>query len=111
MQGAEGSATLAGSLLLRIINVGYLPLVQRMSSPHRAVDRQLQLQGPQGTPGRVRRVRVRPGGQAGGQGAGGPPHSSLRCAAPAACTGSSALSCQPGLEATQTPRNAVSACP
>ena len=75
MQGVGGGAELAGSLLLRIINVGYLPLVQQAPSPHRAVERQLQLQGQQGTPGRVRRVRVRPGGHPGGQGAGGPPHS------------------------------------
>ena len=99
MQGAGGGAGLAGSLLLRVINVGYLPLVQQAPSPLRAVDRQLQLQGQQGTPGRVRRVRARAGGQAGAQGAGGPLHSRPRSAAPAACTGSSALSCQPGLEA------------
>ena len=92
MQGARGDAALAGSLLLRIINVGYLPLVEQVSTPHRTVDRQLQLQGQQGTPGRVRRVRVRPGGQ----GAGGPLHSSLRRAAR---TGSSVLSCQPGTKA------------
>lgn len=97
LQGAEGGAALAGSLLLRIINVGYLPLVQQAPSPHRAVDRQLQLQGQQGTPGRVRRVRVRPGGQ----GAGGLLLSSLRCAALAACTSSSAPSCRPGLEASR----------
>ena len=44
-QGAGGGASLAGSLVLRIINVGYLPRVHLDPAPQRGVDRQLQLQG------------------------------------------------------------------